>query len=322
MGMKGKRTLCLLAWLLAAASLTWATQTAAKPDRLEKANTMDEIKHNFTLSLHAEKSYLTGFPFIVAVEVRNVSQNLHDLLPYFDLLTDPGGARFSLRGEGRELSWRARSKVLDDEPEGMEFKPGQAWFGLQDLSNQQPEIPPGHYQLTASMTFPGERVESAPVSVEVIASSKTDHAIVTRLRSTNDDNVPSWRAFIESNWSTPDTHGLSAEGLRKLGLYLYLHEVAYGPRPIAALDPEQPWKFGRGVLESEAALYRLEILLAAKKPQADGVAAAILERWPARALSVEDVRKGFGLLKRIRTACGAESPYAPKDKPRPYVKAR
>jgi hypothetical protein len=322
MVMKGKRTFCFLVSLLAAASLAWAVQATAKPDRLKKANTMDEIKHNFTLSLYAEKSYLTGFPFIVAVEVRNVSPTLHDLLPYFDLLTDPGSARFNLRGEGRELTWRARSSVLDDEPVGMEFGPGQVWFALQDLSNQQPDIPPGHYQLTASIMFPGELVESVPANVEVVASGKTDHAIATRLRSANDDNAPSWRAFIASNWSTPDTHGFSAEGLRRLGLYLYLHKVAYGPRPVSALDPEEPWKFGHGILESEAALYRLEILRAAKRPQAEGIAAAILERWPSRAGSVAKVREDFGLLKRIRISYGADSPYVPKDKPRPYVKAR
>jgi hypothetical protein len=322
MVMKGKRTFCFLVSLLAAASLIWAGPAVAKRDRLKKANTMDEIEHNYTLSLYTEKSYLTGFPFIVAVEVRNVGPTVHDLLPYFDLLTDPGSARFNLRGEGRELSWRARSKVLDDEPEGMEIGPGQAWFALQDLSNQQPDIPPGHYRLTASIAFPGERVESAPVPVEVLASSKTDHEIANRLRSTNHGDEPSWRGFIASNWSTPDTRGLSTEGLRRLGLYLYLHKVAYGPRPLSALDPEEPWKFGRGFLESEAALYRLEILIAAKSPQADGIAAAILERWPSRAGSVEMVREGFGLLKRIRTDYGVESPYAPKDKPRPYVKAR
>ena len=319
---KDRRAPFFLVSVLTVACLASATHAAAKRDGLKKADTTDEIEHNFTLRLYAEKSYFTGFPFVVAVEVRNVSPTLHDLLPYFDLLTDPGSAEFELRGEGRELTWRARTDVLDDEPVGMEFGPGQAWFALQDLSNQHPDIPPGHYQLTASITFPGEHIKSAPARVEVVAPSKTDHAIATRLRSTNRDNVPSWRAFIASNWSTPDTHGLSADGLRRLGLYLYLHKVACGPRPVSALDPEEPWKFGHGLLESEAALYRLEILRAAKKPQEEGIAAAILERWPARARSVEKIRRDLGFLKRIRKSYGAESPYVPKDKPRPYVKDR
>jgi len=88
---------------------------------------------------------------------------------------------------------------------------------------------------------------------------------------------------------------------------------------VSALDPELPWQFGKGVLEGEAALLRLEILHAASRPEAAGVEAAILERWPGFTWWVEQIRNGHGPLMRLRTGDGVDSIYAPTDKPRPYL---
>jgi hypothetical protein len=139
------------------------------------------------------------------------------------------------------------------------------------------------------------------------------------LRVHNDAGRPSWNAFVTNNWARPDTAGLSPNGRTRLAYHLYLHSVAYGPHSVAKLDPKEPERlFGRGLLEGESALLRLEILHAAGRPEAKGIAAAIVERWPGLSWRVRDIEQGHGLLTVLRTAYGAESPNAPKDKPHPY----
>lgn len=112
---------------------------------------------------------------------------------------------------------------------------------------------------------------------------------------------------MRENWSTSDVTHLSATARAHLAYYLYLHRVAYGPLGVAALDPEEPWKFAHGVLESEAALVRLEILRAAHKPEAEGVEKAVLERWPGLAWRVEEIHNNQGMLTVLRTGWGVES---------------
>jgi hypothetical protein len=94
--------------------------------------------------------------------------------------------------------------------------------------------------------------------------------------------------------------------------------VAYGPKAIGELDPETPWQFGKGILEGQAALFRLEILYAAGRPEAPGVEMAIVERWPGLAWWIAQIRNGRGPLTNLRTGYGVESEYSPTDKPRPY----
>jgi hypothetical protein len=308
--------------LLAGLGMSPSAPAAGSKRAAKKGKTMDETPHAFTLKVTCDRSYLSGFPMMVAVEIRNVSKNHHALLPFFDLFTVPGPVSFVLRGDGHEWTWHTRSRRTDDGPEGMEFGPGRAWFALQDLSEQHPELPAGHYELSASYVFPGEVVRSAPVSVSIRTSTPHDRAIAAKLRRTNDEGESSWRAFVRDNWSTPDATGLSKAARAALAFHLYLHRAAYGPEPVRALDPEEPWSFGHGVLESQAALIRLEILRAAGKPQATGVEAAVRERWPALYWWVEQIDQNSGLLTRLRNFHGIDSSYAPKDKPRPYQPPR
>jgi hypothetical protein len=141
------------------------------------------------------------------------------------------------------------------------------------------------------------------------------------LRAANDLKTPSWLAFVRENWSIPDLSDLSASARsdlsHHLAYYLYLHRVAYGPTPVAALDPQEPWHFGHGVLESEAAVIRLEILSAEHKSEAVGVEKAVLERWPGLAWRVEEIHRGRGLLTQLRTSWGVERSN-PSTLPRPY----
>jgi hypothetical protein len=107
-----------------------------------------------------------------------------------------------------------------------------------------------------------------------------------------------------------------------LAFHLFLHRAAYGPQPVGELDPESPWHFGKGILESRAALSRLEILYAADRPEVSGVEMAIVERWPGLAWWITQIRRGHGPLTNLRTGCGVESEYAPTDKTRPYSRGK
>ncbi len=74
--------------------------------------------------------------------------------------------------------------------------------------------------------------------------------------------------------------------------------------------------------ERHGPLARLEIVRAAGKPEADGVEAAVLERWPALAWWVEQIKEHAGPLARLRAGYGIESSYARKDGLRPYEPAK
>ena len=57
---------------------------------LKKGKTMEERPHPLMVTLHGGRTYLAGFPIIVAVEVHNVSEQDFEPLPFFDLFTVPG----------------------------------------------------------------------------------------------------------------------------------------------------------------------------------------------------------------------------------------
>jgi hypothetical protein len=132
---------------------------------------------------------------------------------------------------------------------------------------------------------------------------------------------------VRENWSTPDLTGLSpaarTDVAHHLAYYLYLHRAAYGPTPVAALDPQEPSRFAHGVLEGEAALLRLEILKAAGKPEAEGIEKAILERWPGLSWRVEEIQRG-GAPHGASHLLGrrAECPAPPSPSLRPPLRRR
>jgi len=278
---------------------------------------MDETTPAYQLSLACEPSYGSGLPFLVSIELANVSRNEIELLPFFDLFTFPSPVSFVLRGDGREWNWPGRFPRRDDEPTGVELRPGASWPALVDLSENHPDLPPGHYALEAEILFSGTLARTAPCPVEIRDLSPSDHEHLARLRLAH-GGVSSWRAFLTDNWRTPDPSALSDLARSGLAFHTYLHHVAYGPTPIGALDPTGPNRFARGILESWATLMRLEILLAAGRPEAEGIELALLERWPGFSWWVTQVHAGAGILQRVRILYGAESTYAPADQPWPY----
>jgi hypothetical protein len=122
---------------------------------------MGEKPQSFTLKITCDRTYLAGFPILVEVEVRNVDPHLITGIPYFDMFTVPGPVRFALSGGHRQWTWEPKIKRSESGPEGIDFAPGQVWTALQDLSELHPDLPPGHYQLTASMSF-GREVPGVP----------------------------------------------------------------------------------------------------------------------------------------------------------------
>ena len=286
--------------------------------------TVSPANKALALRVETDRDYLSGFPMLVAVEIRNITpkRTLLQFMP-FDLFDVPGPVGFVARRNGTETLWTASRPPEDpsredDSPAGIAFRPGATWRALCDLSELHPEIAPGRYDLSGMMAWP-EDVASAPVSWEVRAANPKDAAVARNLRTANDRRESSWSAFIRNNWSTPDTSGLSDAARPRLAYYLFLHRAAYGPRAVAQLNPDEPLGFGTGVLESEAAVLRVEILHAGQSPDALTAEKSVLERWPGLAWRIDDIRAGRGLLTSLRTAWGVESSDTPKDKPRPYV---
>jgi hypothetical protein len=324
-----RRTEAWLATVLTAAAILATPSRPANADGERGAHRelkngakkMNGVNHGLAVSVECDRSYDAGFPILVSVEVRNVDHGTFLTFEPIDLFDVPGPVSFTLTsGDGHEWSWPSASHQEEEPPSGMPFRPGEAWRSLYDLSEINFEVPPGHYKLVAEFALAGGYGISKPVPIEILRSDVHDHAIAKRLRASNDKHEPSWISFVTENWSTPNTAGLSEKARERLAYYLYLHRAAYGPIPIAKLDPTEPERlFGTGLLESEAALLRLEILHAAKQPEANGIAAAIRERWPGLAWRLRDIKQGHGLLTVLRRD-GLHSIYAPKNKPRPYTR--
>ena len=287
--------------VLSIAVLCTAASAAGKGGDAKKGKSMEESTTHYALKITSNHSYVAGFPLLVAVEIRNVSVNCYDMFPVFDIFRVPGPMEFVLRGGGHEWTWPSAQRPDSDDPGITEFPPGKAWLAMQDLSERHPDIPPGHYQLSASMMFPGEFVEAPAVAFEVRAPTKEDRAIATKLLSTNSDNKRSWLELVTENPSAWSAQGLSAAAHATLDYYLYLQEVESSGRPLASRRPNETDRFAHGALEAEAAVLRLELLYAAGRPEAPGIEAVVLERWPGLAWRVEKIRAGRGLLNRLHS---------------------
>jgi hypothetical protein len=272
---------------------------AGKGGAAKKGKSMEGSATPYALKIKCNDSYVAGFPLLVALEVSNISKNHHTDLPIFDLFLVPGSVEFVLRGGGHEWTWPSRHRPRSDEPGLTEFPPGKAWLAMQDLSELHPDIPPGHYKLSASMMFPGELVEAPAVAFEVSAPTNEDRAIATRLLATNSKNKRSWLELVTRNPSAWSAQGLSAAAHATLDYYLYLQEVESSGQPLASRRPNETDRFAHGALEAEAAVLRLELLYAAGRPEAPGIEAAVLERWPGLAWRVEKIRAGAGLLNGL-----------------------
>ena len=311
-------TAFLLPWIVWTSGHAIASG-ATQPERGTKAKKMTTPERRLEVELICDHAYDAGFPMLVAVEVRNVSPGWTYLtFEPFNMFSVPGPVSFTFKdAQGKEWTSPVSSRSGED-PSRESFGPGQAWRSLYDLAEVHADMPSGHYEIVASFSLNGDFARSRPARIEVRSTSPKDLAVARHLRSTNDAQEASWRAFLTDNWSTPDVSGLSEKGRNRLAYYLYLHRVAYGARALAALDPKEPERFGHGPLEAEVAVLRFEILHAAKRPEQAGIKAAILERWPGLAWRIHDIDEGHGLMTVLRTVQGVERSEPPKDKPAPY----
>jgi hypothetical protein len=273
------------------------------------------------LTVECFPEYVSGLPMLLAVTVRNVTER-DTFLTFepFDLFDVPGPVRFTLSGrDRRDIVWEAAVTDTGEWPRGIALRPGQSWQALYDLAELHPGIEPGDYRLAATYQLGGFEAVANPVTLRIVAAPETDRTIANALRHQNDRGQASWFAFVRGNWSTPQVAGLSAAGRQRLAYYLFLHRAAYGPQPVAALDPAAVQAFDSGPLQGEAALLRLEIEHAAKGAAATSDATALARRWPGLAWRIEQINTGNGRLTVLRRSSGIERHDAARDRPRPYV---
>jgi hypothetical protein len=259
----------------------------------------------FTIALATEARYLRGLPTIVGVAIGNVSAGAHASLPFFDRFTVPGPVTFHLQGPDG-WSWNSRPRSSRAPSEKVAFGPGTSWLGLQDLNELGARPVPGRYHISAELRFPGHVVRSRPDPIEMLSPTASDLNIVEALRSSAQHDSLRWRDFITENLTLPLPIGLSPEAQARLAYHLCWHRVIHGRLPVSALDPEEPWQLGQGLLEGQAALHRLEILHARSHDLSDGLAEAVRERWPGLAWWISRIQDDTGPLASLRAAYGFE----------------
>jgi len=289
--------------------------------------------------LEAFPNYILGSPMIVAITCQNPTpQSSFYNLPECDLLTAPGPVEIVFTSkDGYKIVLPATSPSLSEgPPKGFTLNPGDSRRMLFDISGLNPELIAGTYQLTSSYRLRTGSSASSPVEVKLITPSSADSIVADLMYSQNDLNEPSWSNFLEYNWRTiyvtkppkeeqkqqeiwVDASSLSQEGKQALAFHLFIHYAVYGPIKLAEIDLEMIEAFASGPLAGEAAVIRLEILMARGDRLAEEEEVNILSKWPGLKWRVEEIKQGYGFLTSLRTTVGAEREFEKPPEFFPYT---
>lgn len=294
------------------------------------------------VEVEAFEFYFRGFPMIVAVTCRNPTENrMFGNLPKFNLMSSSAPVEFIFLSEetGREFSLPFSSTANLEVGQGAGFylPPGESRRMLFDISELEPAVVPGRYRLKARYHREHGYSESASVLTDIVEPSATDRSISTTLRQYNDRQEPSWIAFLRYNWRTIhisdkvdvgarafprvlNASGLSTAARDALALHLFLHRAIYGPKEVADLNLKNIDAFDRGLLRSEAAVLRYEILHARGDSVAeDALGKEVLADFPGVAWRLEEIREGFGRISYLRRTRGAGREFDEEPEFLPYV---
>jgi hypothetical protein len=273
-------------------------------------------KLNPSVLVTAESQYVVGFPIVIAVALRNATDDTDFLsLPKLSLLHPLDSIQMELEpvGSGGAVEL---GPYFDYREQGLfrtKLRAGESTRMLVDLSQFGQSFSPGHYRLRLLMcqTF-SFCVSSPPVQVELLEPSSAEHAEATRLRrmglQANAVDSGSWLPFLTSNWNTVAVASpLSATAMKQLSLYLALHRAGYGPVSVAQIPTDTFQGMQGQVLSAEAGLLDYEIIVAhGDHRQTEQARSELLRRWPDMQLRMIAVDRHEGLLSFLRKGYGVE----------------
>ncbi|HYV46597.1 MAG TPA: hypothetical protein VFA20_17145 [Myxococcaceae bacterium] len=276
------------------------------------------------LKLEAAPRYLIGFPMVVALTYENRSKDAEFYhLPPMGLLATRGAIRAQLEPSGGGAPVIARFAPEEEEAQGLAVEAGKSVRGLADLSNAGTPLAPGAYRLTLVLTRGKKQRTSNAVPVELVAPSEADAQEAARLRKMGSPRADTgaWAPFLSNNWATVTVAaGLSAEARQRLALHLFLHRAAYGPDPVAKIDPSALAAVATDpLLKPEAAVLRYELLAARRNPSAAAARAVALQASPGVAGRLAAVDQGDGEIASLRRSVGAERQHLKPPATQPYV---
>jgi hypothetical protein len=281
--------------------------------------------------VEAAPRYLIGFPLVVALTYEDHSletgaQGLPESVVWgvvddrigIHLVPIRGGAPVDVKAQ------RWDPEPLEAQVSGLSLNLRETRRMLFDLTNLGLAFQPGVYHLSLRISFQRRQVESAPVTVELVAPSAADAAEATRLRSLGlnppRDNPLQW-VHLLNYWGTViPSPALSVEARQQVAWHLFLHRAFYGQEDVAHLDASALDAVVSPALRAEVLAEKLEIALARRDPGAARLESELLTRYPGMRRDVDDIHASQGFLATFRKELGAESSYVKPGAPRLYPK--
>jgi hypothetical protein len=271
-----------------------------------------ERPEELTVRLRAAPEYVIGLPFFVEVTLANDTEGAeYYSLSDFDPLEPPFPVEFTFSTGEQRLALPARSSMRGERRRGFDLSPNESHTVVLDLSELEPRLEPGQWQMQARWVMRHEKPCSTPVPVMLFAAEPTDAPLLDRLRHADGALRPSWANLLRSRSaldSGEELRGLSEQARRALVPYLILHQAIHGPEPLATFPLDFLAAHDLGPWASEAGILGYELLQARRAPDLAQQRERLLQRWPGLAFRVREIDAGAGLLTLLRSEYGPESP--------------
>jgi hypothetical protein len=305
---------------------TMSEQDGSSGSSAESSISLPPPPVDAAIALEAAPRYVLGFPIMVSVTYQNrtneISMGLPELVPWA-VVNPRVGYRLVPVGGGPAIEERPARPLHGRGPE-IGMAPSESRRMLVDLSNYHMVAGPGVYRLSVLVLALGNPVESAPVTVELMAPSAAEASESARLRAlaspVRPDDWRAWWYFLTDYWGTPVlSPSLGAEAREQLALHLFYHRAFYGPEGPAQLDVARLGAITAPSLQAEVAVLKLELATARGDPEAPRLRESLLVRWPGLSHRVDDIDRGKGFITDYRRTFGAESHHAAKVAKRPYT---
>jgi hypothetical protein len=252
-----------------------------------------------------------GLPFFVEVTLANDTEGTEYYnLAHCDPFDPPFPVEFTFMAGEQRVALPARSSMAGERRRGFDLSPKESYTVVLDVSELEPTLEPGPWQMQARWVMRQEKPRSTPVPVMLAAAEPTDPPLLEKLRHAGGALRPSWANLLRAPSaldSVDALRGLSERGRHALVPYLILHQAIHGPEPLATFPPEFLASHDQGPWASEASVLTYELLWARRAPDLAQQGDRLLQRWPGLAFRVREIEAGAGLLTLLRSEYGPES---------------